>query len=179
VLQQVVPRQCGAAGRRRPAPSAGPGEGAGDGPSRGGIGPTVPVRTLPGAGAAVQPLRPGPALLLAGVFGPVAASGTTRGGRPIPAQPGWAARPCCAFAALAPATAKPERDAPGFPAGGGRCSTADMEHDPCVAESSADRGADRPTPATTRLDVPTLPGSAVVLGAPELAAPCAPTWSPS
>jgi len=41
VLQQVVPRQCGAAGRRRPAPSARPGEGAGDGPAY--FGPTWPA----------------------------------------------------------------------------------------------------------------------------------------
>jgi hypothetical protein len=140
VPMKVVPRQCGTAGTRPSSTAASVVERGLHGRSRA----PVPVRTLPRAGRAVQPLRPWQSLLRPAVPAPGAAGGSARERTSLPTVPAGPAGPRRAVAALAPTLPcwrwgwrwrRPrqwwwpaaERDAPGLPTWGGGGSTGRMD----------------------------------------------------
>ena len=181
VPMKAVPQQCGPLGRIRPALRFVRG-------ACGATSPPVPVRRLPRAGPAVQPLRPRQPLLQPAVLAGVARCGPARGGAPLPVFTAWSPGACRAISALAGAprcwrcwrwswcSRRTERDAPGFPARGGHCSTARMDPRHRHIEPGRrhhPRGAG-PTEHRTRcaLDLPPLRGGPASPGAPGLPAPC-------
>jgi len=128
---KAVPQQCGALGRVRPALRLCRGA---HGPTR----PPLPVRALPRAGHPVQPLRPRQPLLRTAMPAAGTRRGTAPGCAPLPEVQARPRLPCAALTSLAPAPrrargrlqrrgGRTQRDAPGFPAGGGVGSTAGMD----------------------------------------------------
>ena len=175
---KAVPLQCGPLGRVRPALRFVRG-------AYGAASPPVPVRGVSRAGRALQPLRPWQPLLQPAVLAAVSECGSARRRAPIPVFMAWS--PCArrTIAAMAAASRRAqrrrcswcwvhrERDAPGFPARGGRCSTGRMDPRHRLIEPGHHHGgAGRPRHRTrSPMDLLPLRQSAARTGAPGLPAP--------
>ena len=178
-----VPRQCGALGRFRPAPSALP-QGAHG--TSGTSSPHVRVRAMPQPGRAVQPLRPRSPLLHPGVLAPGPRRRTVRDCAALPVQPRRSDGPRGSLAALANApaayrssaargAARKHRDAPGLPGRAGRCSTGRMDllGDAHPVECRRPRGHRGGARAGCAAALPALRRGRGTLGPPGLPAPMA------